>query len=138
MGDTTKVWDVAVGEVTLYFAGGKELVLVDCLYVPRVRRNLISVPSLACNGYSTLFNKIYIFIKWNDDVILYGSLVDNMYLLNPITHMQINSNESNHKRKVHSLVNQTQLWHLRLGHINLDRIHRLVTSGHLSVDTLAH
>ena len=46
--------------------------------------------------------------------------------------MQINSNESNHKRKECSLVNQTQLWHLRLGHINLDRIHRLVTSGHLS------
>ena len=46
--------------------------------------------------------------------------------------MQINSNESNHKIKVPSLVNQTQLWHLRLGHINLDRIRKLVTSGHLS------
>ena len=46
--------------------------------------------------------------------------------------MQINSNESNHNRKECSLVNQTQLWHLRLGHINLNRIHRLVTSGHLS------
>ena len=32
----------------------------------------------------------------------------------------------------HSSVNQAQLWHLRLGHINLDRIHRLVTNGLLS------
>ena len=63
MGDTTKVEIVAVGVVTLHFDGGKELVLHDCLYVPRVRRNLISVPSLACNGYSTLFNKTFVFIK---------------------------------------------------------------------------
>ena len=34
--------------------------------------------------------------------------------------------------KESSSVNQTQLWHLRLGHINLDRIRRLVTSGHIS------
>ena len=51
---------------------------------------------------------------------------------NSTTPMQINSNESNHKIKVPSLVNQTQLWHLRLGHMNIDRICRLVTSEHLS------
>ena len=53
MGDTTKVAVVAVGVVSLHFDGGKELVLHDCLYVPRVRRNLISVHSLTYNGYST-------------------------------------------------------------------------------------
>ena len=37
-----------------------------------------------------------------------------------------------------NLVDQTQLWHLRLGHINMDRIRRLVTSGHLSpLDVIA-
>ena len=35
------------------------------------------------------------------------------------------------KRKVSSL-NQTLLWHLRLGHINLKRIQRLVEDGPLS------
>ena len=66
------------------------------------------------------------------DVICVGTLVDNLYLVEPIIPMQVNSYESNHKRKEQSSVNQTQLWHLRLGHINLDRICRLVTSGHLS------
>ena len=61
-----------------------------------------------------------------------GMLVDNLYILEPISHVQVNSIESNYKRKESSLVNQTQLWHLRLGHTNLDRIRRLVTSGHLS------
>ena len=65
-------------------------------------------------------------------MIYCGSLVDNLYLLDPITSLQINLNESNHKRKERSSLKQTQLWHLRLGHINLDRIHRLVTYGHFS------
>ena len=46
--------------------------------------------------------------------------------------MFINSHESNLKRKERSSINKTHLWHLRLGHINLDRIRRLVTCGHLS------
>ena len=62
MGDTTKVAAIIVGAVTLHFSRGKELVLDDCLYVCSVRRNLISVPSVACNGYSILFNKFSIFI----------------------------------------------------------------------------
>ena len=58
-------------------------------------------------------------------------LSDNLYLLEPIS-LQINSHESNHKRKEIFSVNQTHLWHLRLGHINLERIHRMVTGGLLN------
>ena len=118
--------------VSLYFGGGKILVLQDCLYIPNVRINLILVSCLACNGFSGIFNKNFISIKYDVDEICCEMLIDNLYLLEPITHLQINSHESNHKRKEHSLVNQAQLWYLRLGHINIDRIRRLITSGHLS------
>ena len=70
---------VAVGEVTLHFEGGKYLVLKDCLYVPSVRRNLISVSGLTCNGYSFLFNENSIFVKYVNDDICYGMLVDNLF-----------------------------------------------------------
>ena len=53
-------------------------------------------------------------IKCNADDICNGILVDNLYILEPISQVQVNSIESNHKRKELSLVNQTQLWHLRL------------------------
>ena len=108
------------------------MILHDCLYVPKVRRNLISIPRLYSNGYSTLFNKTPIFIKWNDDVICYGSLVDNLYLLNPILPCKLTLTNLIIRENYIFLVNQTQLWHLRLGHINLDRICRLVMIGHLS------
>ena len=97
MGDTSRVAAVEVGVVTLHFEGGKFLVLDDCLYVPGVRRNLVSVSCLSCNGYSTVFNKNLVFVKYNDDIICRGMLQDNLYLLKPIS-LQINSHESNHKR----------------------------------------
>ena len=125
LGDTSKVAAVSVGVVFLHFSGGNILVLEDCLYVPNVRRNLISISCLACNGFSA---KTFVFIKYDVDEIYCGMLVGNLYIHEPISHLQVNSHESNHKRKQPSLVNQAQLWHLRLGHINLDRIHRLVRS----------
>ena len=39
-------------------------------------------------------------IKYDVDVICCGMLIDNLYLPEPITHLQVNSHESNHKRKV--------------------------------------
>ena len=55
-------------------------------------------------------------------------LHDNLYLLKPLT-LQINSHKTNHKRKEISPVNQIHLWHLRLCHINLERIRRMVMLG---------
>ena len=88
MGDTSRVAAVAVGVVTLHFEGGKILVLDDCLSVPNVRRNLVSVSCLSCNGYSSFFNKNSVFIKFNDDIICCGMLHDNLYLLKPLTMFQ--------------------------------------------------
>ena len=52
--------------------------------------------------------------------------------------LQINSHKSDHKGKEISPVNQTHLWHLRLGHINLESIRRIVTGGLLSpLDVIA-
>ena len=82
MGDTSRVAAIAVGVVTLHFEGDKFFVLDDCLYVPDVRRNLVSVSCLSCNGYSSSFNKNFDFIKFNDDIICSGMLHDNLKTIN--------------------------------------------------------
>ena len=64
LGNTSRVAAKTVGEVSLYFGGNKVLILKDCLYVPNIRRNLISVSCLACNGYSALFNEHFVSIKF--------------------------------------------------------------------------
>ena len=76
-------------------------------------------------------------------VICRGALENSLYILNPVIPTDKidevnNTNILPLKRKVSSL-NQTLLWHLRLGHINLNRIQRLVKDGPLSsleVETL--
>ena len=72
MGDTSRVAAVAMGVVTLHFEGGKFLVFSNCLYVPGVWRNLVSVSCLSCNGYSSVFNKDSVFIKYNDILYVVG------------------------------------------------------------------
>ena len=113
LGDSSKVAAVAVGLVSLTFSGGKTLVLDDCLYVPNVRRNLISFSCLHVMNFQQYSIKI-VSVKYDADEICCGMLVDNIYILEPISHLQFNSIESNHKRKESSSVNRAQLWHLRL------------------------
>ena len=135
LGDTTKVVAVAVGDVCLSFSRNKTMVLKNCLYVPTFRKNLISVSMLIKDGYSVSFDDKVV-IKKNKHFICSGALVSNLYIINPIEPtvkpMEINNTSPNsNKRKEPSQMNQTYLWHLRLGHINLRRIQRLVSDGPL-------
>ena len=113
MGNATKVAAVAVGDYYLNFSRDRYLLLKDCLYVPSIRRNLISVSSLVKDGYSVLFND-YVIINLNKRFICSGTLVDNLYIINPIS-PSLQKNELNNtnvlpcKRKEPSQMNQTYL-----------------------------
>ena len=133
MGNATKVATIIVGDYYLNFGRDRYLLLKYCLYVPSIRRNLISVSSLVKVGYSVLFHD-YVIIKLNKTFIYSGTLMDNLYIINPIC-PSLQQNELNNtnvlpcKRKEPSQMNRTYLWHLHLGHINLKRISRLVHNG---------
>ncbi|KAL8091512.1 hypothetical protein AgCh_033945 [Apium graveolens] len=138
MGDATKVAVVAVGVIHLSFGSDRILVLNNCLYVPSFRRNLILVSKLALDGYNVCLDR-NVSIMMNKRIICSGTLQDNLYIINPsqpalqLQFRELNNTSSNStKRKEPSSLNQTYLWHLRLGHINLRRIQRLVVDGPLS------
>ena len=84
MGNATKVATVAVGDYYLNFGRDRCLLLKGCLYVPCIIRNLISVSSLVKDGYSVLFNDSII-IKLNKRFIYSGTLMDNLYTINPVS-----------------------------------------------------
>ncbi|KAH6787526.1 vacuolar fusion CCZ1-like protein [Perilla frutescens var. hirtella] len=136
MGNATRVAAVAVGDVILPFSSDRTLILKDCLYVSGFRRNLISVSKLIMEGYSVSFdNKVVIFS--GKHFICSGTLDGHLYFLKPMqdtTQRQLLSTSiiNSNKRKEPSELNQTYLWHLRLGDINLKRIQRLVNDGPLS------
>ena len=69
-----------------------------------------------------------------NEVVTCGTLVNNLYHIDCVV-IQVDNVEKSLKRKEPS-INQTQLWHLSLGHINLKRIQRLVSCGPLATLTL--
>ena len=123
---------VSVGDMDLHFDNCRILVLKDCYYVPKFRRNLISVSYLFEQDYSTTFNKNVIINK-NNKQICKGSLINSLYFLYP---KSFSLDDTKIIEPVHKWLrlstNKNYLWHLRLGHINLDRIKRLVKHGPLN------
>ncbi|MCQ7056703.1 hypothetical protein M9Y08_18255, partial [Clostridioides difficile] len=130
LGNATRVAVVSVGDVHLSFHNSV-LVLKNVLYVPSFRKNLISVSKLMMDGYSVVFSNNVVIMR-NDSFICSGMLENNLYTISCAqTETQVHASASTKKRKDSSQVNQTYLWHLRLGHVNLRRIQRLVSSGSL-------
>ena len=105
-------------------------------YIPGFRRNLISVSRL----YEQLFK-----VSFNDKVVIISRkglnicsvILDNgLYFLRPTFNTLLNTEmfkveQPKSKKQKISPDDNTYLWHLRLGHINLNRIERLVKEGPL-------
>ena len=125
LADGSRIPVVAVGVYNLCFES-RVLILKDYLYVPNVRRNLISATYLGKNGYCVIL-KDNVIIKKDKVFICSGNVIDGLYILTLDKHELYNSELDNNshvkslKRKFHS-TNNTYLWHLRLGHINSNRI----------------
>ena len=70
---------VAIGVFNLYFES-RVLILEDCLYVPNVRRNLISATYLGKHGYYVIL-KDNVVIKKDKMFICSSNIVDGLYIL---------------------------------------------------------
>ena len=132
LADGSRIPVVAVEVFNLCF-DSRVLILEDCLYVPNVRRNLISATYLSKHGYCAILKDNVVIKK--DKVFIYsGNIVDGLYILTPDKHKLYNSELDNNshvkslKRKFPS-TSDAYLWHLRLGHINSNRIQRLIKEG---------
>ena len=129
-GEGNTVLAEAVGDVYLYFDEHRYILLKDCFYVPSFKRNLISVSCLINDGFSVVFNKS-ISIRKNNSLICNGWMENNLYFVQPKMYSLLNTEVENKKIKT-SHNSEAYLWHLRLGHINQERITRLVKDGLLS------
>ncbi|KAL6312302.1 hypothetical protein AAG906_014654 [Vitis piasezkii] len=112
LGDGTEVAVLAVGNIALNFKNNRTLILKNVLYVPSIRRNLISVSSLSKNGYSVCFNEFYddsVVIKFREQMICSGSLIDGLYILKVTPELQLTNSEVNNFDIVAPLKNRISL-----------------------------
>ena len=128
----SKILVIAIGMFNLCF-DSSVLILEDCLYVPNVRMNLISATYLGTHGYCVIL-KDNVVIKKDKVFICSVNIMDGLYILTPYKHELYNSeldNDSHVKslKRKFPFTNDVYLWHLRLGHINPNRIQRLIEDG---------
>ena len=139
LADGSRIPIIAVKVFNLCFKS-RVSILEDCLYVPNVRRNLIFATYLVKHGYYVIL-KDNVVIKKDKVFICSGNIVDGFYILTTDKHELYNSELDNDshvkslKRKFPS-THDAYLWHLLLGHINPNKIQRLIKDGLLSHWTL--
>ena len=114
----------AVGSPALQLDSGFTLYLNNVLYVPSLRRNLISVRLLDLDGFHCNFGDMKCLIKYNGNDVGLAYLQDQLYLLFLNASVM---NVCDVKCKRHTK-NETssKLWHCRLGHISRGRIEHLI------------
>ena len=124
----------AIGDLSLELDDCFVLQLSDILYVPSLRRNLISVSCLDSDGYDCHFGNGKCQIVFNNKCVGLAFQQDKLYLLslyeniNAVSTGNENASSSinarNKRKRVHDV--SSKLWHCRLGHISRRRIERLI------------
>ena len=134
LGNGEPIFVKAIGLVVLFFEYNRTLCLEDCLSVPDFKRNLVYVSCLVEHGLTLQFNSSVSISK--SFFICFDDLMNNLYFLSPLSYdinvIEIVENEHNHLAKKRKVSNETYLWHLRLSHINPNRIHFSYLEGKMT------
>ena len=124
----------AIGELPLELNDGFVLKITYVLYVPSLRRNLISISYLDDDRFDCHFGNGQCKIMFNHKCIGLAFRQDELYLLALCENVNVVSTENenasssmnarNKQKRVHDV--SSKLWHYRLGHILKGRIERLI------------
>ncbi|KAG9457543.1 hypothetical protein H6P81_002051 [Aristolochia fimbriata] len=125
MGNNTYCVVIGTGTVRLKLPSGNYLVLTEVLCAPNIRRNLISIPCLHKKGLETRFKSGKATVGRNNSILFSGTLIDGLYSL----FSRSTSNVKVDFEYACLSLDDSLLWHLRLGHVNVNKLHRMVSSG---------
>ncbi|KAD3067702.1 hypothetical protein E3N88_35582 [Mikania micrantha] len=110
-----------LGKVKLVFTSGKCLCLDNVLYVPGIRKNLLSGIMLNNCGYKQVLESDKFILSRHGTFVGFGYLCNGMFKLNLDVSF---SNESVCMTSTSSSgnLNKSELWHARLGHVHYKRL----------------
>ena len=123
--DGNEVEVQGIGSFSLELASGFNLQLDDVLYVPSLKRNLISVSALDDSGHIVEFGNNKCIIKFNYIVVGLAPRQEKLYMLSLDDNPVMNVCDKSNKRKRDDETS-SKLWHCRLGHISKGRMERLI------------
>jgi len=121
MGNSATAGVFGKGKILLKLTSGKTISLSDVLYVPSLRRNLIFGSLLNRAGLKLVFEADKVVITKNGELVGKGYQADDLFVLNTIS---VASNNMSSVASVY-IDEYVNLWHGRLGHVNVNSIKKL-------------
>nr|GEV72242.1 zinc finger, CCHC-type [Tanacetum cinerariifolium] len=106
------------GSVALEFSSGKTITLFNVLYVPKLRKNLVSGPMLNKCGYKQVYESDKYTLSKSGVFVGFGYYNNGMFMLN----MNKVPDDSDSVYMSSSTVVNSSLWHARLGHVYYKRM----------------
>lgn len=116
IGDDSTHLVKGLGNCTIKLKSGVSLQLKGALYVPGIKRNLVSISALKDNGYKVTFmdNKVLAWLK-NSSIkksSTIGQRQDYLYELCTEPNLAL----------IHETTNANEIWHRRVGHLNFQAL----------------
>ena len=123
MGNSSSSEVLGKGKILLKLNSGKSLSLQNVLYVPSLRRNLISGALLNKAGVKLVFEGDKLVLSRNGEFVGKGYLSGGLFILETVSVIDV----MNKTTSSAYLLESVDLWHGRLGHVNYGSLKRLQT-----------
>ena len=120
LGDSTVIYALGEGKVRLPTVNSinNDLDLHKVLFVPKVTKNLLSVPVMALMGAEIRFDKDKCLVLKDDKEFVIGCLLhDKLYSVNTAEYAQVSTADSEAS---------PEIWHRRLGHLTYTYMNQLM------------
>ena len=117
------------GKVTLKMTSEKNLTLNNVLYVPEIRKNLVSSSLLNKHGFRMVFEANKVVVSKSGMFVGKGYVSNGIFKLNEMivkTKIMKKTNAS-----FVYVLKSSNLWHGRLGHVNYGSLKRLINLNHI-------
>ena len=126
MGNSSTSKVEGVGKIALKMTSGKTVTLINVLHVPDVRKNLVSGSLLSKNGFKLVFVSDKFVLSKNEMYVGKGYLSDGLFKLNVMT---VVTKDDLNKVASSYVLESSNIWHARLGHVNYKSIKKLMNMG---------
>ena len=132
MGNSSSSKVEGQGKVILKMTPGKELTLNDVLHVPEIRKNLVIGSLLSKKGFKLVFVSDNFILTKNGMYMGKGYMSNGLFKMNVMTIVPPIKNINNKNTSSAYMLELSNVWHGRLGHVNYDALRRLINMECLS------
>ena len=126
MGNSSSSKVEGQGKVVLKMTSGKELTLNDVLHVPDIRKNLVSGSLLSKKGFKLVFVSDNFILTKNGMYVGKGYMSNGLFKMNVMTVVPPINNINKNSTSSAYMLESSNVWHGRLGHVNYDTLRRLI------------